>query len=391
MAARSLRRTGGTIAWQVSDTLGLEPADQVRALVEGTAFGAYDTGPAEERLRGPPGRRARARHRRRPARARRAQAVIVDASRHGARPGEPAAERAQPRRARRARAGARADTAPVGRVARPRLDRGSGDGRLRRRRVGQRPGAAADRPSLRPAERTPTTSTLGLVGKSITFDSGGISLKPALRMQDMKGDMCGGAGTVIEAPPRSPRSACRCASSPSSRPPRTCRAATRTAPATSSARRTARRSRSSTPTPKDGSCWPTRCTTRAANGATHMVDFATLTGAMAVALGDLYAGWFCNDEQFAASSTRRPRRSGDLAWRVPAPPALPALRRLRLRRHEERLRAARGRRGARRGVPARVRRRRPVGALRHGRPGLHRAAAAATTRPSRAAPATASD
>ena len=40
--------------------------------------------------------------------------------------------------------------------------------------------------------------TLGLVGKAITFDSGGISLKPQLRMQDMKGDMCGGAA-VIEA------------------------------------------------------------------------------------------------------------------------------------------------------------------------------------------------
>src|SRR5579862_2975505 len=44
MAARSLRRSGGSIAWQTSDSLGLEPADQVRALVEGTAYGAYDTG-----------------------------------------------------------------------------------------------------------------------------------------------------------------------------------------------------------------------------------------------------------------------------------------------------------------------------------------------------------
>src|ERR1700722_4690669 len=44
VAARSLRRTGGSIAWQGSDALGLEPADQVRAIVEGTAFGAYDTG-----------------------------------------------------------------------------------------------------------------------------------------------------------------------------------------------------------------------------------------------------------------------------------------------------------------------------------------------------------
>ena len=39
---------------------------------------------------------------------------------------------------------------------------------------------------------------LGLVGKAITFDTGGISLKPSLHMEDMKGDMAGGAA-VIEA------------------------------------------------------------------------------------------------------------------------------------------------------------------------------------------------
>lgn len=37
---------------------------------------------------------------------------------------------------------------------------------------------------------------LGLVGKGITFDSGGISLKPADRMEDMKGDMSGGAAVI---------------------------------------------------------------------------------------------------------------------------------------------------------------------------------------------------
>src|SRR4029079_12601048 len=39
---------------------------------------------------------------------------------------------------------------------------------------------------------------LGLVGKAITFDTGGISLKPSLHMEDMKGDRAGGAA-VIEA------------------------------------------------------------------------------------------------------------------------------------------------------------------------------------------------
>ncbi len=37
---------------------------------------------------------------------------------------------------------------------------------------------------------------LGLIGKAITFDSGGISLKPADKMEDMKGDMSGGAATI---------------------------------------------------------------------------------------------------------------------------------------------------------------------------------------------------
>ena len=39
---------------------------------------------------------------------------------------------------------------------------------------------------------------LGLIGKAVTFDSGGLSLKPAASMFDMKFDMCGGAA-VIEA------------------------------------------------------------------------------------------------------------------------------------------------------------------------------------------------
>jgi leucyl aminopeptidase len=51
-----------------------------------------------------------------------------------------------------------------------------------------------------------------------------------------------------------------------------------------------------------------------------VADFATLTGAMTIALGDLYAGWFCNDEAFAASIERAAETSGDLAWRFPLHP-----------------------------------------------------------------------
>ena len=44
LAARSLRRTGGIVAWRLDDGLDVPAEEQVRALVEGTAFGAYDPG-----------------------------------------------------------------------------------------------------------------------------------------------------------------------------------------------------------------------------------------------------------------------------------------------------------------------------------------------------------
>ena len=51
---------------------------------------------------------------------------------------------------------------------------------------------------------------LGFVGKAVTFDSGGISLKPGDHMEEMKYDMSGGAA-VIEAVGAIARSSCRSA------------------------------------------------------------------------------------------------------------------------------------------------------------------------------------
>src|SRR5262249_61476591 len=47
-----------------------------------------------------------------------------------------------------------------------------------------------------PPEPKHADLVLGLVGKAITFDTGGISLKPSLPMEDMKGDMAGGAAVI---------------------------------------------------------------------------------------------------------------------------------------------------------------------------------------------------
>jgi leucyl aminopeptidase len=55
-------------------------------------------------------------------------------------------------------------------------------------------------------------------------------------------------------------------------------------------------------------------------GATHIVDLATLTGAMEFALGDLYAGVFVNDDAWREALLAASRRSGDHLWPFPLHP-----------------------------------------------------------------------
>jgi leucyl aminopeptidase len=55
-------------------------------------------------------------------------------------------------------------------------------------------------------------------------------------------------------------------------------------------------------------------------GATHVLDLATLTGAMELALGDLYAGLFANDDDWRNAILAAADRSGDLAWALPLHP-----------------------------------------------------------------------
>jgi leucyl aminopeptidase len=55
-------------------------------------------------------------------------------------------------------------------------------------------------------------------------------------------------------------------------------------------------------------------------GATHIADFATLTGAMALALGDFYAGLFANDDAWADQLLEAAEASGDHLWRFPLHP-----------------------------------------------------------------------
>jgi leucyl aminopeptidase len=55
-------------------------------------------------------------------------------------------------------------------------------------------------------------------------------------------------------------------------------------------------------------------------GAERLVDLATLTGAIVVALGTPYAGLFANDDAWAGEITRAGERTGESVWRMPLHP-----------------------------------------------------------------------
>jgi leucyl aminopeptidase len=160
---------------------------------------------------------------------------------------------------------------------------------------------------------------LGLVGKGLTFDSGGISLKPATHMEDMKGDMAGAAAVVAGI----------AAIAANSLPVRTTAvvAAAENMPGGGALRPgdilTAANGKTIEVTNTDAegrlvladALWYAR-----ELGATHVVDFATLTGIMARALGDMYAGVFANDDGWLQTIVDAGKESGDYAWPFPLHP-----------------------------------------------------------------------
>src|SRR5205085_12043815 len=160
---------------------------------------------------------------------------------------------------------------------------------------------------------------LGLVGKAITFDSGGISIKPSLYMEDMKGDMAGG-GAVVEAtgaladlglPLEVIAVVAACENLPGGHSFRPGDILTAMNGKTIEVVNTDAEGRLVL---ADG-LWYAR-----EQGATHLLDLATLTGAMELALGDLYAGLFANDDAWRDEVLAAAEASGDRAWPFPLHP-----------------------------------------------------------------------
>jgi len=162
----------------------------------------------------------------------------------------------------------------------------------------------------------PSKSTLGLIGKGITFDSGGISIKPSEGMGDMKGDMAGGAAVIAamraigELKPKVN--------------------VTALVPATENL--------------PDGAAIKPGDILRAMNGKTievvttdaegrliladalcyarelglsPLVDVATLTGACHIALGDFCTGAFGNNQEVVDKVIKAGEEAGECIWQMP--------------------------------------------------------------------------
>jgi leucyl aminopeptidase len=158
--------------------------------------------------------------------------------------------------------------------------------------------------------------TLGLVGKAVTFDSGGISLKPGAKMAEMKFDMSGGAA-VIEAvaaiahlglPLKLVAVVGATENLPSGRSIKPGDIVTAANGKTIEINNT----------DAEGRLVLADCLCHAvAQGAEQIVDLATLTGAVIIALGSTYAGLMSNDDKLSQRITAAGERSGEIVWRLP--------------------------------------------------------------------------
>ena len=157
---------------------------------------------------------------------------------------------------------------------------------------------------------------IALIGKAITFDSGGISIKPSSGMEEMKGDMAGGAaviaamGAIAQFKPGINVMGVV--------------AATENLPGGSALKpgdvltAIGGKTIEIISTDAEG-----RLTLADAlgyakqNGAKQMVDVATLTGAMQIALGDITTGAFSNNQELADKIIAAGAEAGERIWQMP--------------------------------------------------------------------------
>jgi leucyl aminopeptidase len=165
----------------------------------------------------------------------------------------------------------------------------------------------------------PVRPLVALVGKAVTFDAGGYFLKPQSDIVRQKGDMAGGAAVLaamgaiaeLELPLSVIGILPACENMIGADPIRPSDVIPTAAGLTVEV----------TNPDAEGrliladALWYAR-----RQGATHVVDLATLTGAMRAGMGDLYGGVFANDDNWQDAIVAAGNDAGDLAWPWPLHP-----------------------------------------------------------------------
>src|SRR3954453_685630 len=160
---------------------------------------------------------------------------------------------------------------------------------------------------------------LGYVGKAVTFDTGGISIKPAAKMHEMKFDMSGGAAVIeamgavaaLEIPVRITAVVPSTENMPSGHSMKPGDIVTASNGTTIEINNTDAEGRLIL---ADALAYAV------AEGADRIVDLATLTGAIVIALGSTYAGLFSNDDDWFGEVEAASSATGELGWRMPLHP-----------------------------------------------------------------------
>ena len=321
-AAALARRAsfGGTIAWQLDDSLPIDLPDQARAVVDGVILGSYDPGQWKSNK---PERREIER-----------LVLVTDADVASQ------ADRAQRVATWTNRARDLSNMPPneltperLAEIAQEISTEVSGltveaFGLEQARELGMGAFSAVAQGAENPAQMIvmryePQDAkgdvVLGLVGKAITFDTGGISIKPSEFMEEMKHDMSGGAAVV----------AAMGAIADLGLPVRTLAvvAATENMPDGGAYRPgdilTASNGKTIEviTTDAEGRLVLADALVHARGlGATHVLDLATLTGAMVIALGDIYAGVFSDDDDWRRRIIAAGAATGDRVWPMPMDP-----------------------------------------------------------------------
>ncbi len=162
----------------------------------------------------------------------------------------------------------------------------------------------------------PEKPVLGLVGKGVTFDTGGISIKPADNMEKMKYDMAGGATMIgamraialLKPNVKVIGIVCATENMPSGKAQKPGDIQTAMSGKTIEIINTDAEGRLVL---ADGLCYARQL------GCTHLIDAATLTGAVVVALGYANAGIFASDDDMYQRFAKALDKAGEKMWRLP--------------------------------------------------------------------------